>query len=142
MSAEIMTEIHRVLVEHERAPLATPNVALMRIRTIVDRADRFGQCAPFDATPRERLEAASALLMLADPLHLVEALRDAGLRAVTPEAWAVLEECLKVRLTVRALGVDGHTEEPAFTTTTRELARAVHVWRAAVGRAMKVGGAG
>ncbi len=103
--------------------------------------ERFGQCAPADATPSQRLEVASSLLLLDDPLQLLHALRDAGLHVVSPEAFAVLEESRKVRITVRALGVDGGTEEPAFSTSTRGIARAEHTKREALARAMKTGGA-
>ncbi len=44
--------------------------------------ERFGQCVPADATARERIEAASALLCLASPSTLLEALRDSGLTIV------------------------------------------------------------
>ena len=143
MSAEIRAEIHAELRRHDEGAGAEgyPDSAttIARIRALVDRADRFGQCALRDATPRERLEAASMLLLLSDPLHLVEALRDAGLHAVTPEAFAVLEECRKVRITVRALGLDGESE-PAFCESTRGIARAEHAKREALARAMKLGG--
>jgi hypothetical protein len=104
-------------------------------------SERFGQCAPTGATPRQRLEVAAALLMLDDPLRLVDALRDAGLHVVSPEAFAVLEECRKVKITTRAFGVGGEPE-PAFVESTRGIARAETARRDAIARAMKTGGAG
>lgn len=53
--------------------------------------ERFGQCVPRDATMPQRVEAASALLLLDDPQHLVGALFGAGLEVVTDADKAVLD---------------------------------------------------
>ncbi len=46
-------------------------------------AQRSGQGMPADAGLSARIEAAAAMLLLESPLQLLEALRDAGLRAVS-----------------------------------------------------------
>lgn len=55
--------------------------------------EKFGQCAPADATMSERLECCAALLALDHPGHLLTALFEAGIRIVDAKDWAVLEAC-------------------------------------------------
>lgn len=55
--------------------------------------ERFGQCAPSDATMRERVECAAMLLQLSGPGVLLEALRDSGLHIVSEADRKVLDAC-------------------------------------------------
>lgn len=73
-----LTRLRATLAEH-----VDENVTLhARINELEQRPapDYWGQCAPKDATARERVEAAASLLCLPDPTQLLEALFDAGLR--------------------------------------------------------------
>lgn len=79
--AELAAEnerLKRALAEHTEENLRLH----ARITELEKRPapDYWGQCAPKDATARERVEAAAALLCLPDPAQLLEALFDAGLK--------------------------------------------------------------
>lgn len=67
-----------------------------RLTAVATEVDRFGQCALHDAPLSERIEAASALLLLEDPQHLKQALFDAGLYVINAAQRAVIAACKDV----------------------------------------------
>lgn len=87
----------RIMVDELRQKLYDERRAHAETRA---KADLWGQCVLRDSTHSERIEAASAILMLSDPALLKIAIADAGLVFCTPaerkvlDAWGKVPEAL------------------------------------------------